>query len=133
MYTISNEVLNYLITAPATILVAPDAPKFTILHANPAYHQATLTTPADIVGLGFLEAFPESPEDTEGDNVEVLLNSLIACVSSKSRVELPGKRYDVPIRGTDKFETKYWQASNNPVFDEQGEVAYISHVTVEIT
>jgi PAS domain S-box-containing protein len=133
MYQVSSEVLQYLITAPATILVAPDAPKFTILYANPAYHQATLTTPEDIVGLGFLEAFPESPADVEGDNVEVLLNSLIECVHTKNRIELPGKRYDVPIRGTDQFETKYWQASNNPVLSNDGVVLYISHVTVEIT
>ena len=133
MYQISSEVLRYLTTAPATILVAPDAPKFTIIYANPAYHQATLSTPADIVGLGFLEAFPESPDDPDGDNVEVLLNGLIECLTTKKRVELPGKRYDVPIRGTSQFETKYWQASNNPVLDEKGEVAYISHVTVEIT
>jgi PAS domain S-box-containing protein len=126
MYQISSEVLQYLVTAPATILVAPDAPKFTILYANPAYHQATSTTPDDI-------AFPESPEDPEGDNVDVLRTSLTACVLTRKRVELPGKRYDIPIRGTDKFETKYWQASNNPVFDERGEIAYISHVTVEIT
>jgi PAS domain S-box-containing protein len=133
MYQISPEVLQYLVTAPPTILVAPDDPKFTIIHANPAYHQATLTTPDDIVGLGFLEAFPESPEDPEGDNVYVLRTSLMKCLSTRKRVELPGKRYDVPIRGTDNFETKYWQASNNPVFDQSGEIAYISHVTVEIT
>ncbi|WP_207535607.1 ATP-binding protein [Desertivirga arenae] len=133
MFQISSEVLRFLNTAPATILVAPDAPKFTILYANPAYHQATLTSPEDILGLGFLEAFPENPEDPEGDNVEVLRNGLIDCIATKKRVELPGKRYDVPIRGTDQFETKYWQASNNPVFDERGDILYISHVTVEIT
>ena len=133
MYQISPEVIQYLITAPATILLAPDVPDFTIIYANPAYHQATLTSPEDIVGLGFLEAFPESPEDLEGDNVDVLRTSLTKCISTRKRVELPGKRYDIPIRGTDKFETKYWQASNNPVFDERGEIAYISHVTVEIT
>lgn len=133
MFKLPNDVLQYLTTAPATLLVAPDVPKFTILYANPAYHQVTLTTPSDIVGLGFLEAFPESPEDPEGDNLEVLLNSLIECVDKKSRVELPGKRYDVPIRGTDRFETKYWQASNNPVINDEGEISYISHVTVEIT
>lgn len=133
MFKLPNDVLQYLTTAPATLLVAPDVPKFTILYANPAYQQVTLTTPSDIVGLGFLEAFPESPEDPEGDNLEVLLNSLIECVDKKSRVELPGKRYDVPIRGTDRFETKYWQASNNPVINDEGEISYISHVTVEIT
>jgi hypothetical protein len=133
MYQLPADVVQYLKAAPPTIVLAPDAPVFTIIYANPAYLQATLAKAEDIVGLGFTIAFPESPEDPEGDNVYVLQNSLHECLQSKGRVELPGKRYDVPIRGTDKFETKYWQASNNPVLNEQGEIAYIAHVTVEIT
>ena len=133
MYQIPAEVLRFLKDGPPSILVAPNVPVFTILYANPAYHEATLTAPDDIVGIGFLEAFPESPEDVEGDNVDVLRNSLTECAESGRRVELPGKRYDIPIRGTDQFETRYWQASNNPVFDDKGELVYIAHVTVDIT
>ncbi|WP_256010358.1 ATP-binding protein [Desertivirga xinjiangensis] len=133
MYRISNEIQQSLLSAPPTIVLKPDTPSFTIIYGNPAYLKVTGTNPGDIVGLGLFEAFPENPDDLETGSVQALKNSLIECVLKKSETSLPTQRYDIPVRGTNSFETRYWRAFNNPVIDADGNIKYIIHTTVDIT
>jgi len=123
----------YFQTAPPTLLLKPDAPRFTIVDVNPAYLQAVNATPQDLIGLGTLEAFPENPLDPITQNVESLRNSLIHVLNTKVQDILPSQKYDIPIRGTNQFETRYWKATNSPIIDDTGEVVYIAHVVLDIT
>jgi two-component system sensor histidine kinase VicK len=123
----------YFLAAPPTLLLKPDAPKFTILDVNPAYLKAVDASFEDLVGLGTLEAFPENPLDPHTQNVSTLRSSLTRVLKTKEQHILPSQKYDIPIRGTNKFETRYWKATNVPIVDGTGEVMYIAHVVLDIT
>jgi two-component system sensor histidine kinase VicK len=124
---------SYFKTAPPTIILYPDIPKFTIVTANQAYLDATQAKLEDIVGQGFLDAFPENPLDSVSKNVQALRNSITQAVLTKKEHVLPSQKYDIPIWGTDRFNTHYWKATNSPVVNDDGEVEYIVHVTLDIT
>ena len=123
----------YFLIAPPTILLKPDPPRFTIVDVNPAYLQAVNATTDDLLGLGILEAFPANPLDPETGNVDSLRSSLIRVLHTKQQDILPSQKYDIPIRGTGCFETRYWKATNSPITDHTGEVAYIAHIVLDIT
>ncbi|WP_256011658.1 PAS domain-containing sensor histidine kinase [Desertivirga xinjiangensis] len=133
MYLISDEVRQSLAAGPPTIILGPNIPVFTIIYANPAYYRATGTIPENLIGIGFLEAFPENPDDPETGNVRESRNKLIECVLTKKETTLSSQRYDIPVRGTCFFETRYWQAYNSPVLNAEGNIKYIIHVTIDIT
>lgn len=125
--------MSFFRTAPPTIILKPDVPVFTIVTANDAYLAATNAKLEDIVGSGFLDAFPENPLDPQTRNVEALRGSLTEAVLTKKQHVLPSQKYDIPIWGTDLFNVHYWKATNSPILNEQGEVEYIVHVTLDIT
>lgn len=119
-------------TAP-TLILLPDAPVYTIVHANDNFLKATRTTKEDVLGRGIFDAFPQNPSEKEVRFAEVLQNSLRIVLEEKVRDAVPTQRYDIPIRGTDEFETRYWEGAFAPIFDENGEVEYIVHTVVDIT
>ena len=42
-------------------------------------------------------------------------------------------RYDIPIRGKDEFEERWWTTTNTPVLNEKGEVIYFIHSPENVT
>ncbi|WP_316748050.1 ATP-binding protein [Pedobacter gandavensis] len=118
---------------PPILLLKPDPPYFTIIEANDAYLKVTATTIKDLVGRPILTAFPENPNDPASRNTEVFYNSLLTVLETKQQHLLNMLKYDIPIRGTNQYEVKYWMATNFPVLDDQGNVAYIVHTTVDVT
>jgi PAS domain S-box-containing protein len=42
-------------------------------------------------------------------------------------------RYDIPVRGTDEFEERYWTTTNNPIINEDGGVDYFIHSPANVT
>lgn len=130
---LSDDFLRYFETAPPCVILKPDSPNFTVLKANKAYLEATGTSREHLIGIGFLDAFPENPADKVTGNVELLRNSLIRCLEIKQQTLLPGQKYDIPIRGTGGFEARYWQATNSPMVNESGEVSCIVHTTIDIS
>lgn len=125
--------LSFFETAPPTIILKPDIPKFTIVTANKAYLEVTASRLEDLLGKGFLDAFPENPSDTVTGNVKALRDSLTQAVVTKQQHILPSQKYDIPVWGTDRFNVRYWKATNSPVLNEAGEVECIVHVTLDIT
>jgi PAS domain S-box-containing protein len=123
----------FLKTAPPTIILQPDIPKFTIITANEAYLKATDAKLEDLVGQGFLDAFPENPLDPVTKNVHSLRDSITEAVLTKKQHVLPSQKYDIPIWGTDQFNTHYWKATNSPIVNDAGVVECIVHVTLDIT
>ena len=131
---IALEMQQIFEAAPPTVIIKADAPIFTIIYANPAFYQSSGRRAEEVIGMGVLEAFPENPQDKETGNVDAFRTSLAECVRTKKENHLPGQKYDIPIPGTNEFETRYWQASNNPVLHATtGEVTYIIHVSIDIT
>jgi PAS domain S-box-containing protein len=116
-----------------SLLLKPDGPKFTIKIPNTAYLNITGTTEADLIGKGIFEAFPDNPDNPLADGVKNLRASLERAIQTKMPHKMAVQRYDIPIRGTQVFEQKYYDPENVPVLDDEGNVAVIIHTVTDIT
>lgn len=120
-------------TAPASIILQPDIPRFTIITANDAYLEAIHAKREQLIGRGFLEAFPGNPSDNIDKNVQALINSITEAIITKKHHVLPSQKYNIPVLGTEHFKTCYWRATNSPVINEAGEVECIVLIILDIT
>lgn len=125
--------------APAPFLVlAPDAPAFTILAVNDAYLRATLTErggPQGIVGRKLFEVFPDNPADPAATGAINLRASLETVLRDRAPHAMAVQKYDIarPESEGGGFEERYWSPINVPVLDGGGEVAQIIHHVTDVT
>ena len=121
------------LASPAPLLVlAPDAPRFTIREANDAYLAATMRTRVGLVGRGIFEAFPDNPNDATIAGVSQLRASLERVLATLLPNKLPDLKYDV-ARPDGTFEERWWSPVNSPVLSKNGEVEAIIHNAVDVT
>jgi len=122
-----------LIPAPSVLLL-PDAPKFTIGAVNNAYLKAVNLKEEDLIGKGIFEAFPENPEDKTSNGIENLRNSLNIVITKKDSDNIPLQKYDIPIPGTSNFEVKYYaNVKNIPIKDNNNSITHILHSIEDVT
>ena len=121
-------------SAPGIYLVlAPDAPRFTILDANAARLRATLTG-TDQIGRGLFEAFPDNPDDPGATGVQNLRASLGRVLHNRLPDTMAVQKYDIPRPGRDGgYEERFWSPQNVPVLDDDGDVLYIIHRVEDVT
>lgn len=131
-YTQPFDQVFQLIPAPSLLLL-PDAPKFTIVAVNKAYLEIVKTKEEDLIGKGVFEAFPENPEDKISKGVENLRNSLVFVNDFKEKHKMPPQKYDIPIRGTPGFKVKYFNSQNIPFLDDDGNITHILHSVEDVT
>ena len=119
--------------SPAPFLVlAPDAPRFTIREVNNAYLAATSRTREELIGRGVFEAFPDNPDEPSVGGVAKLRASLERVLATRQPDRLPGLRYDV-APPEDDFQERWWSPVNSPVLDDNGEVEAIIHNANDVT
>lgn len=121
------------ISPTPSLLLHIDWPKFTIANVNEAYLEATQTKREDLIGKGIFEAFPDNDSDPSADGVKNLSHSLHTVVKTNQRHKMAIQKYDIPIRGTSKFELKYWEPENIPLFSDTSELQYIIHCVRDVT
>jgi PAS domain S-box-containing protein len=120
--------------SPAAMLIMDiDAPSYTILDVNNAYLDSTNATREALVGRGVFAAFPANPTDEESKNIERTIYSFEQAINTKSPHTMSNYRYDIPLRGTNEFEERYWTTTNTPVLDENGNVKYFIHSPLNVT
>jgi signal transduction histidine kinase len=119
--------------SPDVLLVlAPDAPRFTMVAATDARLAATHTTREQIIGKGLFELFPDNPDDGTATGAANLRASLDRVLATRTADSMAVQKYD--IRKPDgSFEVKYWSPKNLPVLSPSGEVLYILHRVEDIT
>jgi len=115
------------------LLLAVDAPSYTIIDVNCAYLNATNSTRETLVGNSVFGAFPANPTDEESKNIERTIYSFEEAVRTKKPHTMFNYRYDIPIRGTNEFEERYWTTTNTPVLDESGNVKFLIHSPTNVT
>jgi signal transduction histidine kinase/DNA-binding NarL/FixJ family response regulator len=116
----------------AYLVLAPDAPKFTIVAVTDAYLRATLTKRERIVGRGIFEVFPDNPDDPTATGVRNLRASLLAVLAHRAPDTMAVQKYDIP-RPEGGFEERFWSPLNSPVLDADGAVALIVHRVDDVT
>jgi signal transduction histidine kinase/CheY-like chemotaxis protein/PAS domain-containing protein len=114
------------------LLLAPDAPRFTVVDVNEAYLAATMTTREGIVGRGLFDAFPDNPDDPAATGVRNLRASLERALSSGRTDAMPRQKYDI-ARPDGVFEERWWDPYNTPVLSPDGSVAAIIHHVTDAT
>ena len=108
---------------------------FTIVEANGSYLRATGRERDEILGRSIFDTFPRNLEDPEDPNVHRLRASFEKVLSTGERDALALPPYATPQetdKGT-KHENHYWRATHTPLFDEEGEVAFILQQITDVT
>ncbi len=120
------------------LLLAPDPPTFTIVAANDAYLQATLTKrdgPTGIVGRGVFQVIPDNPDHPSTTAEPDLRASLCEVLRTHSRHAMGVQKYEIPRSEAagGGFEERYWTPVNTPVLSPVGDIAHIIHHVEDVT
>jgi signal transduction histidine kinase len=119
--------------APSPSLVlAPDAPRFTIVGVNAAYLRATHSTREGLLGRGLFEAFPDDPADPRATGVRNLRASLERALATRTADTMPSQLYPIP-RPEGGFEERHWSPINTPILGEDGRVRLLLHQVEDVT
>lgn len=111
------------------LLIRPD---LTIIAANKAYREVTLTEKKEIVGHDIFEVFPANPAFPDDQGVEQLRASLARVLATKKPDTMPLTKYDIPT-GQGTFEERHWSPLNVPVLSQDGEVLCIIHRAEDVS
>lgn len=117
----------------AILIIDTDAPTYTIRDVNDAYLSATHSTREALVGHSVFNAFPANPTDQMSKNIERTIDSFQEAIRTGKPHTMNNYRYDIPIRGTDQFEKRYWTTTNIPIADEAGNIKYLIHSPIDVT
>ena len=118
----------------ACILSPSDDP--VILDVNDAFLRNVAYTREQIVGMRLFAAFPADPNDQDDTGVTALGRSLARVIETGEAQAMETQRYPVRTIGADGAEVfveRFWNAVNTPVFDQQGKLRCICHVTTDVT
>jgi two-component sensor histidine kinase len=97
------------------------------VEANPAYCASTERTREEIVGRYVFDAFPPT-----GEGGRLIEESLRRVLVTGVAETLPLAAYPIPAP-EGGFRMKYWSCVHLPLFDENGEVAYVAQNAVDVT
>jgi PAS domain S-box-containing protein len=130
--TTLTQQLRALETVPDSYLVV--SPEFVILTASNAYLADTLKRRADLVGRYLFDAFPDNPAALEAHAVRNWRASLELVIATGEPHQMALQHYDVldPER-PGHFVERHWLPRNTPVFDDQGQLSYFIHSSVNVT
>jgi PAS domain S-box-containing protein len=123
----------FKISPMPSLVLLPDAPRFTIADVNEAFLEATQSTIDDLIGKGIFDAFPDNDSDPTANAVANFTKSLNTVIKTGKKHQMPVQKYEIPIRGTSEFELKYWESENIPLFDDNGKLNLIVHSSRDIT
>ncbi|HYW12379.1 MAG TPA: ATP-binding protein [Longimicrobium sp.] len=118
------------------VVVAADAPHYTIIAASDAYLDATRSSrdgPRGIVGRGIFEAFPDPPEQPDATGEQNVRASIERAIATRAPDPMPVQLYPVPLAdGT--FEEHHWSPVHTPVLDPgSGRVTHVIQRVEDVT
>jgi signal transduction histidine kinase len=130
--TTLTQQLRALETVPDSYIVV--SPELVILTASNAYLADTLKRREDLVGRYLFDAFPDNPAAPEADAVRNWRASLELVIATGQPHQMALQHYDVldPER-PGHFVERHWLPRNTPVFDDQGQLSYLIHSSVNVT
>jgi PAS domain S-box-containing protein len=122
--------------APTGNYLLSPTPDAVILAVNDAFLKTASRKREDLVGKSVFEAFPANPADLADTGVAALRESLARAIKTGKPDALPLQRYPIWVTGLDgneRYEERYWNAINIPVFAPDGKLVCISHHTTDVT
>src|SRR5215207_2386528 len=120
--------------APGAIVVlAPDAPRFTMLAASDAYLAAAMRPREALIGRPLFDMFPDAnPYNSAATGVTNLRASLETVLRTRAPHAMPVQRYDGE-RADGTWAVRYWALRNVPVLEPDGAVRYLLHQVEDVT
>lgn len=113
------------------VVMATDAPVFTILDANTSYLEVTAAMAKEIIGKGMFEAFPDTSTKARATGKGELQESFERVLQAKKPDSTGIIRYDI-ASDTGELEVRYWQATHYP-YMEDGVCRAIVQSTADVT
>lgn len=115
------------------LVLAPDAPRFTMLAASDERLASTLSTRETTLGQPLFDVFSDAnPENPEPSGVENLRASLDTVLRTRAPHLMAVQRYDLR-RPDGAWEVRYWAPENVPILGADGAVRYIVHHVEDVT
>ena len=117
------------------LVLAPDAPVFTILGGSDAYLRATMTRrdgPSGIIGLPMFTAFPDPPDAERATGTRNLRASLERALATGRMNVMDVQHYDIR-RPDGSWEERHWAPRNVPVLGSDRRVCYLIHQVEDVT
>jgi signal transduction histidine kinase len=124
--------LQALETVPDSYIVV--SPELIILTASNAYLLNTLKRREELIGRYLFDAFPDNPAAPHANAVRNWRASLERVIATGQPHQMALQHYDV--LDSDRpghFVERHWKPLNTPVFDDQGQLRYIIHSSVNVT
>ena len=115
------------------LIIASNAPEFTILDVNDAYLQATKTRREDLVGSPLFSAFNIRTTEEVAKSKEQMEHLLYEAMRTGEPQPMTEYRFDIPGENSTGFEARYWTANNIPVKGPDGKVQFFIHSVTDIT
>jgi PAS domain S-box-containing protein len=107
---------------------------FQIVEVSNEYLRASRTQRGKIIGRQLFDVFPDNPNDPEANGVKNIRSSILRVVAERRTDSLPMQRYDIPNPTCEGgFEERWWQPVNSPIFNEDGQVAFILHSVEDVS
>jgi len=133
----SADLLAVFAALPFTgVLLAPDAPRFTMVAATDAYCRASQTSREAMLGRGLFEVFGDAFPCDSGAPVRSaeagLRASFAEVLRSRAPHRAPVQRYDV-VGPHGRGGVRHWQPLNTPVLGADGGVRCLVHQVDDVT
>jgi two-component sensor histidine kinase len=114
------------------LVLAADAPRFTMVAVNDAHATAFRTRPELLTGLGLFEVFADPPTPEAAPFLETVRASFQRVLASRGPDEMPVQRYGVDS-GSGGSEERFWTATHTPLFSPDGEITHILSTVRDVT
>ena len=122
---------DYFKTSPQSFICKAVSPAFEIVAVSDVFINMLGLSRDTILGKNTRDIF------TGTFNDKSISNKLVASLQKVSGTgqpdSIPDIKYTIPIAGTDTMKVFYWSCLNEPVFDDEGVVAYIINITINVT
>lgn len=109
-------------------------PDLTLVAANDAYLEATMTKRDEILGRNVFDVFPDNPDDPAAKGSQSVRASYARVLAQRTPDTMPLLKYDIarPDAEGGAFEERYWNLVNIPVL-RNGEVVFIISQVRDVT
>jgi PAS domain S-box-containing protein len=127
----SKEFHAFFKNSPRSLVLKADAPRFSILAVSDTYLKQVHKRREELLGKGLFEVFPGSQADPS--EMGSVAHAFMEVIRTKAIVLQPVFKYEIYITETNSYETHFWNNHHEPVFGNDGNVAYIINTTTNIT
>ncbi|MCC2970784.1 ATP-binding protein [Massilia sp. IC2-476] len=121
-------------TIPTALFSPSTDPVFVAV--NDAFLRTSTRSREELLGMRLFAAFGAPGESVENSSASALRDSIAQAIRTGQPQTMPAQHYPILVRqadGSERFEERYWNAVNAPVFDAAGQLIFILHYTLDIT